>query len=125
MKADFYKAPHHSVTGIAPIAFSETVNPRIMMLPQTLALWRHPRGELYNRWAHARHANEGMMSCSNGLNGTIRLTFNKVNVLVNPERSTELCQSQRLVFESALITSQANQVTTSLPTILNLLLEGR
>jgi len=95
-KADFYKVPHHGVTGIAPDAFSDMVDPFLALVPAPLVLWNHPRGQQFKTWATKRYEREEMMTCVNGFNGTVSLFFEEESVFVKPEVDALFCQAKRL-----------------------------
>ncbi len=95
-KADFYKVPHHGVTGIAPDAFSDMVDPALAMVPAPKVLWNHPRGEQFKTWATKRYEEKGMMTCINGFNGHVSLSFENTSVTVKPAIDGFMCRATRL-----------------------------
>lgn len=102
-EADFYKAPHHGVTGIASDEFSDTVDPSIVLVPTTKHLWTHERGEQFNKWANKRYREKGMMTCINGFNGEVKLSFEQQSVHVKPEINELLCEERRLYLKPKVV----------------------
>lgn len=104
--ADFYKAPHHGVTPIAPDSFSDTVNPFINLIPTPRVLLQHPRGRQYREWYTRKRTETGMITCSNGENGHVTLTLQNPNVTLTPERPTSSfgCENTSLIVKPKIIT---------------------
>jgi len=95
VRADILKIPHHGVGGIAPNTFFDKVDPSVVMLPQPEILYRHPRGKQVKNWVNANLENN-LISCRNGKNGTVVLTFIKQGVQINPERPSRICPQRTL-----------------------------
>ena len=91
--ADFYKAPHHGVTPIAPDSFSDTVDPILTMVPQPKILERHPRGLQFFNWTKKRELEKNMITCTNGSNGTVSLFLQQVSVRLVAERESGSCRN--------------------------------
>ena len=121
-EADFYKAPHHGVTPIAPDAFSNTVNPVLAMVPQPKILERHPRGLPFFYWARSKLSAKGMITCTNGNNGHVSLIFEQTSVSVRPERNHGSCVTTRLYLTPKKLTKMPVNGLAMAP-ILNLLLD--
>ncbi len=94
--ADFYKAPHHGVTPIAPTSFSETVNPILTMIPGPINLWDHPRGREFRKWTISRARDNNMITCTNGLNGHVAIVMSNVFFEIKPQREANGCQTQKV-----------------------------
>lgn len=93
--ADFYKAPHHGVTPIAPVVFSDTVSPILTMIPGPLNLWRHPRSNEFKTWTEAKSRESNMITCTNGLNGHVSIVLSNTFYEINPEREANGCNRQK------------------------------
>jgi len=102
--ADFYKAPHHGVKPIAPNEFSDTVNPVLTMVPQPQQLQKHPRGLLFYWWVKQQAKNTGMITCTNGNNGSVSLYFERDHVRLEPEREHAMCHNRTLHFKGRTLT---------------------
>lgn len=94
--ADFYKAPHHGVTPIAPTSFSDTVNPILTMVPGPINLWNHPRGREFREWTILRKRENNMITCTNGLNGHVSLFLSNTFFEIRPQREANGCKAQTI-----------------------------
>lgn len=104
--ADFYKAPHHGVTPIAPNNFSDTVNPVLTLVPQPKKLERHARGLPFFYWAKNKWQSQGMIRCTNGLNGHVKIVYQKINVLIQPQHEYGSCIKQTLYVNAKSLVNQ-------------------
>jgi competence protein ComEC len=88
MKAQFMKMPHHGGRGVAPNSFFDTVDPEFVLVPGPEWIWCGERGNLPREWVRAKKIPVWV----NGLNGHVKIVFEKSRTIVTPERVNGDCK---------------------------------
>ena len=93
MKADFLKMPHHGLTHLAPDIFFDNVDPEFVFVPGPKVHWCDKRGLKARNWLK----NNGLKYWVNGLNGNVRVEFEKNNGKIIWEKNDSCTPSDPIV----------------------------
>ncbi|NOY15777.1 MAG: MBL fold metallo-hydrolase [Gammaproteobacteria bacterium] len=88
MRSDFLKMPHHGAESLAPNAFFDTVKPSAVLVPGPDWVWCSERGARPGKWTITRK----VPTWVNGINGNIKVEFNRDGAMITPERTDGRCK---------------------------------
>lgn len=88
MQSNFLKMPHHGAESLAPNSFLDVVNPDYVLVPGSSGTWCAERSLRARKWTISRK----VPTWVNGMNGNIKVEFNKEETVITPEHINGNCK---------------------------------